>query len=53
MRKKIFTSHVNFKLQDNKNKQLENICDDLNINKAEFIRTALEKEMSKYLVETK
>ena len=53
MRKKIFTQPVNVKLKEAQLKVIDNICEELEINKTDFIRSALDEKINQYLVSAK
>lgn len=49
MNKKLFVHNLNLRFRAKQFKELDNICNELKISKAEFIRNALDKEIEKYL----
>ena len=50
---KIYKHVVNIRLRDKQFQHLENICNEVQTSKAEFIRDALDEKIDRYLAESK
>lgn len=53
MNKKIFTQPVHLRLKSSQYKNLNKVCDQLEITHANFIRDALDEKINQYLVSAK